>query len=198
MMPAMNYAFARLEDFSNEPEDDGERHQRELEHRVAEALEQGYRRGYETGRTEAEALSEVQISELKISFAEEISSQQASWQSDSGNVLVETLHGRLDSISDMLERHLAMLLKPLIKDSLYRDALQQFNVALDEILEKGVAVEIRGSQDLVRGAEERLGATSKSVSVVTSDDAAIEVKCDETVLSANFGAWLSKIEEGLV
>lgn len=197
MMPTMNYAFARLEDFSNEPEDDGERHQRELEHRVAEALEQGYRRGYEAGRTEAEALSEAQINELKISFAEEMSSQQATWQSDSGNVLIETLQVRLDGISDMLERHLALLLKPLIRDRLYRDALQQFNVALDEILEKGVAIEIRGSQNLVRGAEERLGATSKSVSVVTSDDAAIEVKCDETVLSANFGAWLSKIEEGL-
>lgn len=197
MMPAMNYAFARLEDFSNEPEDDGERHQRELEDRVAEALEQGYRRGYEAGRTEAEALSEVQINGLKIAFADEISSRQASWQSDSGNVLIETLHGRLESISEMVERHIAMLLKPLIRDSLYREALQQFHVALDEILEKGVAVEIRGSQDLVRGAEERLGETSKSVSFITSEDAAIEVKCDETVLSANFGAWLSKIEEGI-
>lgn len=197
MRLAANFAFAKLEDFSQEPEDGNERHQRELESRVAEALEQGYQRGYGAGRSDAETAAEAQINEMKLTFTDEMAARQSEWQQGSGSALVETLQSQIDSISEMLEAHIAALMKPVVKDKLYQTALLQFHEALDGIFEKGVAVEIRGSEDLVRGAIERLGETTKVISFVTSDEASVEIKCDETTVSANFAQWFAKVEEGI-
>ncbi|MBR2535422.1 MAG: hypothetical protein IKE66_05050 [Hyphomicrobium sp.] len=197
MRSAANCAFSKLEDFSREPEDTSERYQRELENRVAEALEQGYQRGHEAGRNEAEAASNARIEDLTASFKTDMELRQSDWQSQTGSALADALQAQMDSISEMLERHVASLMKPLIKQVLYESALQQFHQALDSVLEKGVAVEIRGSSDLVRGAEARLASTSRAVTFVTSDEAAIEIKCDETTLSANFADWSRKIEESV-
>lgn len=197
MRSAANCAFSKLEDFSREPEDTSERHQRELENRVAEALEQGYQRGYEAGRKEAETASYARIEDLTTSFKIETEMRQSEWQSATGSTLAASLQTQMDGISEMLERHVASLMKPLVKQSLYQSALQQFHEALDSVVEKGVAVEIRGSSDLVRGAEERLASTSRSTTFVTSDEAAIEIKCDETTISANFAEWSRRIEESV-
>lgn len=197
MRLAVNYAFSKLEDFSREPENESERHQRELESRVAEALEHGYQRGYEAGRTEFEVASGAEINAIKTSCASEISTLQAQWQATTGTSLVEALQSRLDGISEMLEEHVATLMKPLINDVLYRRSLQDFHDALEGIIETGIAVEIRGSRDLVRGVEERLGSRCEVKSIITTEDAVIEVKCDETMISANFTEWFAKIDRGL-
>ena len=197
MRSAANCAFSKLEDFSRQPEDTSERHQRELENRVAEALEQGYQRGYEAGRKEAETASYARIEDLTTSFKIETEMRQSEWQSATGSTLAASLQTQMDGISEMLERHVASLMKPLVQQSIYQSALQQFHEALDSVLEKGVAVEIRGSSDLVRGAEERLAPTSKAITFVTSDEAAIDIKCDETTISANFADWSRRIEESV-
>lgn len=197
MRSAANHAFSKLEDFSSGPEDPNERHQRELEIRVAEALEQGYQRGYEAGRAEVGAASEARIDELKFELNSDMVLREAAWQSATGNVLVDAVQSQMDSVSEMLERHIAELLKPLVKATLYHSALREFHETLDGLLEKGVAIEIRGSSDLVRGAEARLSGTSKAVSFVTTEDAAIEIKCDETTISANFSDWFRRIEESI-
>lgn len=198
MRPAVNCAFSTLEDFSDEPEAANERHQRELEARVAGALEQGYQRGYEAGRSEAQSTYDAHLSDLTLSFNSDAAAREAAWQSETGSVLAESLRAQLDDISEMLERHIAALIKPLVKGALYRDALQQFHEALESIVEKGIAIEIRGTSDLVRGAEERLPPAAKAVTFVTSDDAAIEIKCDETTISANFADWSRRLEEAVV
>lgn len=195
MRSAANFAFAKLEDFSSEPEDGGERFQRELEARVAEALEHGYQRGLEAGRHQAEAVAEGHLNEMRISFTDEMAARQSQWQIDTGDALAETLQTGMAGLSDSIEGQLAALLKPLIKDALYRDALHDFQHALDHVMTHGVSVEIRGSEELVRGVEQRLPDTARFVSAITSDEASIEVRCDETIVSANFAAWIAKIEE---
>lgn len=197
MRSAGNFAFAKLEDFSREPEDHGERFERELEARVAEALEHGYQRGFEAGRHQAESAAEAHLNEMRISFTDEMAARQSQWQTETGDVLAETLQTGLSGLSDSIEGQLAALLKPLIKDALYRNALHDFHHALDHVVTHGVSVEIRGSEDLVRGVEQRLADNARYVSTVTPDDASIEVKCDETTISANFAAWIAKIEEHL-
>lgn len=197
MRSSLNFAFSKLEDFSSEPEDLGDRHRRELEVRVAEALEQGYQRGYEIGRSETAAASEAHISELTSTLNNDVAAREAAWQSDTGSVLVEAVRGQIGEVSEMLERHVAALMKPLVKAALYQSSVQKFHEALDGALEQGMAIEIRGSSDLVRGVEERLPVGSQVTTFVSSESATIEIRCDETTISANFAEWIRGLEEAI-
>jgi len=197
MRPAAMLAFSKLEDFNRDPEDVSERQQRELESRVAEALEQGYQRGFEAARIEADAIADQAIAALKAQYESDAIAAELRWHFETGNRLAESINNQIATVSHTLESQLASLLKPFVVDKLYSQALREFHEAIDSVLLQGVTVEIRGSEDLVRGVEQRIGDRAAFMSFVTDVGSDIEVKCSETTVMANFSGWLAKLEERL-
>lgn len=197
MRPSVTLAFSKLEDFAREVENEGERFQRDLEQRVAKALEQGYQRGFEAGRIEAEAIADQTIGDLKVRYEKDAIAAQLRWHLETGNRLAESLEAQFANLSETLEGEVASILKPIVTNLLYRQAVQDFHEAVDSVLLQGVTVEIRGPEELVRGIEQRIGVRADYISAVTSNDAEIRVKCSETTVSANFASWIGKLEESL-
>jgi hypothetical protein len=195
MRTTATLAFSKLEDFGRDAGHDDERLQLELESRVADALEQGYQRGFEAGRIEAEAFADQTIGDLKARYESEAISAQLRWHLETGNRLAELLHEQISDVSQTIETAVAGLLRPIIADHLYRKAVQEFHEAVENVLVQGVTIEIRGPEDLVRGVEQRIGDKASYLSAITSDDAQIEVKCSETIVAAHFASWLEKLEE---
>ncbi len=193
MKTTSKLAFAVLEEFSPGAIGDA-RAQREIEERVAQALDQGYQRGLAAGRAEALADFEQRLSDLAIRSEADLNAERQSWQYGTGTHLADAMENGVQRLSDTIEHRVAALLKPWLMEKIYDQAINAFHAAVERAAIDGATIEISGSEILVSGVEQRLSGKARILTSITSGDESVVVKVDDAVISANFSVWMSELE----
>ncbi len=184
-------AFSLLTDFDRASSgDDAPDYQAQ----VKAAFEDGYRQGHAEGRTEAEADSELLLTELGTRHSEQLAEEKQSWQRDCADVLMARLEGAAKSIERSIEGRVSELLRPWLVENLRARALQDLEKAISRALIEGAKVHIEAPAEIVEHLRSHLPSEAFQIGYSESQTADIRAHIEDTEIEANISAWISELE----
>ena len=187
-------ALTILEEFSLGPPNASELNHQVLERRIAEALEQGYERGFAAGRAAVPAEIEGLISELAKRYDAMLADASLAWQRETSENLLEMLRTGIAAISWSIEQSVARLLKPWLLEKMHQQAVREFHASLERVITEGSSVEVSGPECLVREIGELVAGRPVRLVLSPSKEAAVKIKIDDTMILANFSEWVSRLD----
>lgn len=166
---------------------------------AAAQIEAAYQRGLEDGRAEAAAAAEARlVDRLKQIEADRAGDRQV-WARQEAEKLAEGFAKGLKGLETEIASAAARALAPVLFDKARRQALAEMSTLVNEFIarQQGMAIEVRGPDDLLDELHESFARRQIDITPVTSDDCDVQVQCGETVFETQLAALARRIGEAL-
>lgn len=194
MLTDYGMAFSQLEEFSDGRVSEGPAGHLTAQVRLDQSFEQGYQRGLEIGRMQAAADYDERMGILRAQADATLQQEKRAWQEASSEQIAAVVGQGLSSFCQGVEKVVAELLKPWLKDKLLRQAVDRFHETLDRAVTEAAVVEISGPEIFVRSLQRRLASRCATLLALPNENMSVTVKVEDTVISANFSAWSAQLE----
>lgn len=160
------------------------------------------REAYERGLAEARAAAQdelaMAISDERRAAAKQLEDQRRLWKDREGERLAAAITTGLATIETRIAETVATIIEPFVTERVRIAACSDVVATVKDISNRsrGVAIELKGPDDLVRSVAERL---PKDIVVTTLASEGPEVRAivDQTIIETRIGAWLQRLSEAL-
>jgi hypothetical protein len=189
-------AFATLSEFSSTGgsgytvEEERRLQKAEFEARCLAAADDGFKRGVAAGREEVTRDYERQMLELRAQFEERLEAERQMLSVEQAERYSRQLDDSVRQVAADVERKVAALLKPWLKEQLHARAVADFESSLKRSLSVALSIHARGPQAMLDRLRDLLGERAGSCVFQPCEDTAIDITVDETVIAADFSAWM--------
>ena len=158
--------------------------------RVAEA------RGWEQGRTDAQAESAAVLARAREDFDARLDTARRDWCRLQADALAAGFGTAVDAMAATLSERIGHLLVPVMTESLRRQAVDELSSVLSRILTDGTnraPIRVQGPTDLLDAIADRLGPLSTIVAFTPADAIDVTVQADQTLIETQLGAWAERL-----
>jgi hypothetical protein len=162
-------------------------------------IDEAYTKGFESGKTAAEAQIASRIVERDTLHQNELASAREAWtQLESGRLAEQLMQG-LEALEARLADTTARILKPFLAAEMHRRAIADLaeSLAVLRTQDKTAVISVSGAADLLEALRACLEGKLENVTYHQSDACDVRVTVGQTVLETRVGAWMARIEEAM-
>jgi hypothetical protein len=163
------------------------------------ASSDAYAKGFEGGKSAAQAVFDSQLAEQKSRFESQLVSERERWVTQQGETLAERFQSGLRDLEAAIAGTAGRILKPFLTAAVERQAIAELQQQLHALLAGNEATRftVSGPPDLLDALRGQLDTAGVTVTYEPGEQCDVRVNVGETVLETRLGAWMAKIEEAI-
>lgn len=153
-------------------------------------------RGWEQGRTDAQAESAAVLARARDDFDARLDTARRDWCRLQSDALATGFGTAVDAVAATLSERIGHLLLPVMTESLRRQAVDELSSVLSRILTDGTnkaPIRVQGPGDLLDALASRLGPLSTMVAFTPADSIDVTVQADQTLIETQLEAWADRL-----
>lgn len=153
-------------------------------------------RGWEQGRTDAQAESAAVLARAREDFDARLDTARRDWCRLQADALAAGFGTAVDGLAATMSERIGHLLVPVMTESLRRQAVDELSTVLSRILTDGTnraPIRVQGPADLLDAIASQLGPFSTTVAFTPADAIDVTVQADQTLIETQLGAWADRL-----